>query len=102
MKSYPTIHNIQPRDHLLFDIGFSSALLYQAKELLQEIARGGDYPVAVDELLGAIEAIDVDRRLVALDKVIEAFDGYSVLTEPQFEALKEARKAVGQAKVETN
>jgi hypothetical protein len=41
--------------------------------------------------------IDIDRRLAALDKVIAAFDGYSVLTEPQIEALKEARKAAGKA-----
>jgi hypothetical protein len=116
MNSYPPIQNFRPRDHLLFDIGFSWALLHRAKEVLQEIAECGDYPVAIDEVLGAIEGfnqgrlklrneiydnaevvIDIDRRLAALDKVIAAFDGYSVLTEPQIEALKEARKAAGKA-----
>jgi hypothetical protein len=121
MRSYPAIYNLPPRDHLLFDIGFSWALLHRAEGLLREIAECGDYPVAIDKLLAAIEGfnegrlklrteiddnaeavIDVDRRLVALDNVIEAFDGYSVLTEAQVEALKEARKAVGKTQPETN
>lgn len=59
---YPTTFNwTSPADHLLFDIGYSAALLFKAKELLRTIAECDDYPVAVGDLIEAIEAFEHGR-----------------------------------------
>jgi hypothetical protein len=64
MNHYPDLSHIAPADHLLFDIGFSYALLERTKVVLREIIQCDDYPVVVDELLAAIEAFQAGRLQV--------------------------------------
>lgn len=64
MKNYPDFSQVRPADHLLFDIGYSTALLWRTKQVLQEIAECGDYPVAVDELLQEIAEFEAGRLKV--------------------------------------
>jgi hypothetical protein len=118
MPVYPTLHNFDPRDHLLFDTGYSFALLQGVTRVLKEIAECGDYPVAVREMIEAVEefqehrlkvrselydnagaVLDVARRLAALDRIIEAYDASTlppnIVSETLANALLEGKRATG-------
>jgi hypothetical protein len=64
MNHYPDLSPVAPADHLLFDLGFSWALLERTKDVLREIILCDDYPVVVDELLAAIEDFQAGRLRV--------------------------------------
>jgi hypothetical protein len=64
MNHYPDLSKAEPAARLLFDLGFSYALLERTKDVLREIAQCDDYPVQVDELLAAIEALQAGRLQV--------------------------------------
>jgi hypothetical protein len=64
MNHYPDLSKAEPADRLLFDLGFSYALLERTKNVLKQILECDDYPVQVDELLAAIEAFQAGRLRV--------------------------------------
>jgi hypothetical protein len=64
MNYYPDLSNVSPADHLLFDVGFSWALLERTKDVLSDIVGCDDYPVEVAELLAAIKEFQAGRLQV--------------------------------------
>ena len=116
--SYPTWQWPDTATQLLFDIGFSYALIESVKGVLKEIAACEDYPVAVGKAIEAIEdfqenrlqlrskvyesaepALAIDRRLAALDKIIAAADAFTlppnILSEILADAILEGKRATG-------
>jgi hypothetical protein len=70
VNNYPKFPaNFNKADHLLFDIGYSTALLWQAKTVLQSIVQGrkaADWK-AVAQLLAAIAEFESNRLNVRSD-----------------------------------
>jgi hypothetical protein len=64
MNHYPDLSQISRVNHLLFDIGYSWALLERTKDVLREIVLCDDYPVEVAELLAAIKEFQAGRLQV--------------------------------------
>jgi hypothetical protein len=114
MGNYPQMESWEPRNQLLFDFGYSYALLARVREVLKEIAECDDYPVEVGEILEAIEdfqehrlklrntiydkaqdALDLDQRLAVLEKIVTESDSVMLSRIPSKkleEAISEARK----------
>jgi hypothetical protein len=115
---YPKFENSSSPERLLFDIGYSYALIESVNGVLKEIAECGDYPVAVGKAIEAIEdfqesrlqlrsevyasaepALAIERRLAALDRIIEAADAFTlppnILSETLADAILEGKRATG-------
>jgi hypothetical protein len=71
MITYPKnfLRTLNKADHLLFDIGYSAALLWRVKEVLQSIVQGdkaADWK-SVAQLLAAIKEFEANRLNVRSD-----------------------------------
>jgi hypothetical protein len=115
INNYPAIQKWEPRDQLLFDFGYSYALIMRVTAVLKEIAECDDYPVEVKEMIEAIEdfqehrlklrntiydnaeaALDLDKRLAAFEKILDEADyGYDDAPEDLKKALDEAQRLTG-------
>src|ERR1700749_2708063 len=88
-NNYPQISHWEPKNQLLFDFGYSYALLAKVRGVLGEIAECDDYPVEVAELIEALDdfqkhrlklrntiyesaedALALDKRLAAYEKIL--------------------------------
>jgi hypothetical protein len=113
-NNYPAIQKWEPENQLLFDFGYSYALLARVRVVLGEIAECDDYPVEVGEMIEAIDdfqehrlklrntiydnaqnALDLDKRLAALEKIVVESDRVMLSRIPSLEleeAIREARE----------
>jgi len=78
MNIYPDLSKVEPENHLLFDLGFSYALLSRARELLRQVLATDEVPkedpilsVLAIELLEAIEDFEAGR-LSNRDQIYES------------------------------
>ena len=117
LGNYPQMESWEPQNQLLFDFGYSYALLARVTVLLKEIEGNQDCPYLpeVPELLEVIEdftehrlklrntiydnaqnALDLDKRLAALEKILaESKSDFMLSRIPSKkleEAIREARE----------
>ena len=113
-NNYPSIEKWEPQNQLLFDFGYSYALLARVREELGKIAECDDYPSEAGELIEILDdfqehrlklrntiydnaqnALDLDKRLAILEKIVAASDQVMVSRIPSNkleEAIREARE----------
>ena len=108
----------EPENQLLFDFGYSYAILARVRVVLGEIAECDDYPVEVKEMIEAIDdfqehrlklrntiydsaagALVLDRRIASLEKILaEADYGYDDAPVDLAKAIREAQAIDAEAK----
>ena len=115
MGNYPQIESWEPKNQLLFDFGYSYALLVKIRVVLGMIAECDDYPVEVKETIEAIDdfqkhrlllrntiydnaegALALDKRLAAFEKILDEADfGYDDAPVDLAKAIDEAQRLTG-------
>jgi len=118
INNYPSMQKWEPENQLLFDFGYSYAILARVRVVLGEIAECDDYPVEVKEMIEAIDdfqehrlklrntiydsaagALVLDRRLASLEKILaEADYGYDDAPVDLAKAIAEAQAIDAEAK----
>ena len=118
INNYPAMQKWEPENQLLFDFGYSYAILARVRVVLGEIAECDDYPVEVKEMIEAIDdfqehrlklrntiydsaagALVLDRRLASLEKILaEADYGYDDAPVDLAKAIREAQAIDAEAK----
>ena len=118
INNYPSMQKWEPENQLLFDFGYSYAILARVRVVLGEIAECDDYPVEVKEMIEAIDdfqehrlklrntiydsaagALVLDRRIASLEKILaEADYGYDDAPVDLAKAIAEAQAIDAEAK----